>query len=224
MTQLPSDKYTIAWFKLAEFVRNKEKERALGIYRLLAHSLSDEAFAAQLEGDLLLAFNDDKAYISYAKAARLYEEQGKLTQAVAVYEHILTLVPEFQVQSQSQRVRMVTLYEQLGNIPKVAHHMSSVITHLLGRKLFDQAHTMLHQLTRPALNHYELHEQLVLAFLSEAHYDRLVLKSYVACTLDFLLQHTDSKGLTVFLAKVGGLDAGAYAIAYDYINQHDQKN
>ena len=41
--------YSVAWFKLAEFVTRKEKERAFGVYRLLSHSIADRAFAAQLE-------------------------------------------------------------------------------------------------------------------------------------------------------------------------------
>ena len=52
----PSDKYTIAWFKLAECVAKGEKEKAFGVYRLLMHSLEDQAYAYQLEGDLLDAF------------------------------------------------------------------------------------------------------------------------------------------------------------------------
>lgn len=93
MSQLQTDKYTVAWFKLAEFVARKEKERALGIYRLLTHSLHDQAAAYQLEGDLFFAFADAKAFDSYTKAAELYEQQGKYIQAVAIYEHFITVNP-----------------------------------------------------------------------------------------------------------------------------------
>ena len=61
MRHVPSDKYNIAWFRLAECVSRGEKERALGVYRLLAHSFGDEAFAHQLMGDLLLSFDDAQA-------------------------------------------------------------------------------------------------------------------------------------------------------------------
>ena len=67
-------KFNVAWFKLAEFVGRKEKERALGVYRLLSHSLPDDAFAAQLRGRFLMAFYDEKAVDAYVKAARLYEK------------------------------------------------------------------------------------------------------------------------------------------------------
>jgi len=91
---VPTDKYTIAWFKLAEFVTRKEKERALGIYRLLVHSIQDEALALQLEGDLLLSFGDEKALEKYAKAAETYTNVGKYVQAAGIYEHCLALKPE----------------------------------------------------------------------------------------------------------------------------------
>lgn len=94
MTQLPSDKYTMAWFKLAEFVNRKEKERALGIYRLLVHSLQDDAFALQVEADLLLSFGDAKALDKYAQAAEMYIRSGKYIQAAGIYEHCSSLKPE----------------------------------------------------------------------------------------------------------------------------------
>ncbi len=67
MKQVPSGKYTIAWFKLAECVSRGEKERALGVYRLLSHSLDDSALVCQLEGDIFLSFNDkQQAVTNYA--------------------------------------------------------------------------------------------------------------------------------------------------------------
>ena len=91
MKEIQSDKYSVAWFKLAEFVGRGEKERALGLYRLLMHSFDDRAFTYQLEGDLLLSFNDEEAQDRYIQAARLYQEDGNVFKAVAVYEHLLFL-------------------------------------------------------------------------------------------------------------------------------------
>ncbi len=60
MKQLNHDKYNVAWYKLAEFVVRKEKERALSLLRLLTHSFNDQALKDQLEGDLLRSFDDHK--------------------------------------------------------------------------------------------------------------------------------------------------------------------
>lgn len=94
MKQMPSEKYNIAWFKLAEFVARGEKERALALYRLLVHAFEDKALAFQLEGDLLLSFNDTIASERYAIAAQLYYKEERLIEAAAVYEHLITLEPE----------------------------------------------------------------------------------------------------------------------------------
>jgi hypothetical protein len=116
MTQLPSDKFNIAWFKLAELVLRKEKERALYIYRLLVHSLQDEAVAAQLEGDLLFSFNDEKSLDCYIRAARLYERSDRCVEAIFIYEHLNSLrAPEFNNQ-------LVHLYQRTGNFKKAYYY------------------------------------------------------------------------------------------------------
>ena len=88
MRVLASESYNVAWFKLADFVARGEKERALSIHRLLMHSVQDVAIAYQLEGDILLAFDDDAALDRYHVAANLYKKAGKIKQAISVYEHV----------------------------------------------------------------------------------------------------------------------------------------
>jgi hypothetical protein len=87
MRTLTSESYTIAWFKIADFVSRGEKEKALTVYRLLMHSVSEPALSYQLEGDILLAFDDEAALDRYHVAANLYKKSGKMNQAISVYEH-----------------------------------------------------------------------------------------------------------------------------------------
>jgi tetratricopeptide (TPR) repeat protein len=89
MKTFASESYTIAWFKIADFVARGEKERALHMYRLLMHSVPEPAISYQLEGDILLAFDDMNAVERYHKAVDLYKKSGKIKQAIAVYEHAL---------------------------------------------------------------------------------------------------------------------------------------
>jgi len=110
MKHYSSDKYSIAWFKLAECVSRKEKERAMGVYRLLVHSIADEALAAQLEGDLLLSFDDDAANTKYKKAVELYCKQKRFALAVGVCEHILLLRPHDSWPHQ----KLIDLYQLMG--------------------------------------------------------------------------------------------------------------
>ncbi|HTM06040.1 MAG TPA: hypothetical protein VL201_02265 [Patescibacteria group bacterium] len=84
--------YSIAWFKIADCVMRGEKERALGVHRLLAHSLGDHALASQLEGDIMFACGDiEHALQAYNNAAEKYSALQRYEQAAGVYEHMLLL-------------------------------------------------------------------------------------------------------------------------------------
>lgn len=89
MRYVENDKYTIAWFKLAECVAKGEKEKAFGVYRLLMHSLEDQAYAYQLEGDLLEAFQDERSIEKYSYAAQLYHKENRYKEAAALYEELI---------------------------------------------------------------------------------------------------------------------------------------
>jgi len=92
MKHLNAKKYNLAWFKLAECVSRREKERALGVYRLLSHSVGNDALAKQLFGDLLLCFEEkEDAIQQYKQAAQMYKNQNKHIESIAVYEHLITL-------------------------------------------------------------------------------------------------------------------------------------
>src|SRR3990167_3538374 len=93
MKQIERQK-SISWFKLAEFVERGEKERALGIYKLLALSIDDAAFTYQLEGDILLAFDDKLATSKYLQAAEHYLKQNNMTAAIGTLNHLAILAPD----------------------------------------------------------------------------------------------------------------------------------
>ena len=83
----------IGWFKLAQMVSRGEKEKALGLFKLLSYSFSDTAYILQIEGDLLSSFDDKEAITKYQQAAFLYKKEKKAVSSIAVYEHLLTLEP-----------------------------------------------------------------------------------------------------------------------------------
>jgi len=83
----------VAWFKLAELISRREKEKALSLFRLLSHSFVDKAYALQLEGDILWSLDDEQAFDKYSKAAFLYRKEKRISSAIAIYEHLLTLQP-----------------------------------------------------------------------------------------------------------------------------------
>ncbi|MDZ4151079.1 hypothetical protein, partial [Methylicorpusculum sp.] len=83
----------MAWFALAECISRGEKERALGVYRLLSHSFDDCALKVQLEADILWSFRDGGALKKYEQAAELFTKERRLLEAAAVFEHVITLAP-----------------------------------------------------------------------------------------------------------------------------------
>jgi tetratricopeptide (TPR) repeat protein len=84
----------VAWFKLADLIARGEREKALNVFRLLSHSLPDRAYALQVEGDLLWHLDDDQSSTEkYKQAAFLYQKEKRWVDAIAIYEHLLTINP-----------------------------------------------------------------------------------------------------------------------------------
>lgn len=127
-----SDKHTIAWFRIAECVSRGEKERALGVYRLLSHSLEDSAYARQLEGDILLACHDISAATQrYYSAFELYQKSNRLLQACCVADHLLLLLVG--AEQETLRITLATLYAQLSFYQKCYFHVEQIIQAAVSR-------------------------------------------------------------------------------------------
>ncbi len=124
MKQVPLDRYSVAWFKLAECVSRGEKERALGVYRLLSHSIDDQAFKYQLEGDLLLSFKDtQQAAAKYLQSIQSYKQTGRLFEMAALYGHLITIQPH----KYEHHMHMVTIYHELKLESKVFSYLESAL-------------------------------------------------------------------------------------------------
>lgn len=120
MKHMDSDqKYVIAWFKIAEYVNRGEKERALGVYRLLSHSIDDPSLVLQLEADILYACQDERCFDIYYKAALDYLKKEKKGQAAALFEQMLLVKPD----AMAIRSQLVTLYIKLEKIDTAYPHM-----------------------------------------------------------------------------------------------------
>jgi tetratricopeptide (TPR) repeat protein len=128
MKQTQSDKHTIAWFKIADCVSRGEKERALGVYRLLSHSFNDGAVARQLEADIYLSFGEqDLAIPLYEQAIELYQKSQRFLEAVAVCEHLLTMNDN----DLMIRREAIKLHNMLSNVPKIHEHIGKSLDLIL---------------------------------------------------------------------------------------------
>ena len=221
MKHVPQDKYNVAWFTLAECVARGEKVRALGVYRLLAHSIEDTAFRRQLEADILLAFQDkDDAIVKYKDAAFLYQKSGKHLEAVAIYEHLRDLEPEKFDYLNS----LIDLYTQLRINSKVAANLKLLFEVQLHSHDFEGAEQTLTVLDT-VLDAGQIaaqHEQITFALMhQEYHHQDQVLRHIKASVIGFL-QGNNNRALQKFLSTLEALNP-SYAVEAYRFAQEDPK-
>ncbi len=207
------ESYTVAWFKLADFIARGEKERALTVHRLLMHSVQDEAIQYQLEGDILLAFDDDAALDRYHIAANIYKKAGKIKQAASVYEHVSLFKDDERILEALFDVYFLlkndtAMLDTFSRLAKVClqNNKFNLISHLFYRYLLE-SHDLLHGL---------LGIRFVRALIL---YDgtNKQLMAYVQQTIDMLEQQSQQEELLTFLSQLEGLDNLLYLQALQYI-------
>jgi hypothetical protein len=84
-----SKKSCIAWFKLAEFVDRKEKEKAIMLYNLLSKSLNNNSFSLSLLGTIYKCFDDNDEAKKKLYLALEFEQELSLENKIAIKEHLL---------------------------------------------------------------------------------------------------------------------------------------
>lgn len=222
MKQIPSDKYNVAWFTLAECVSRGEKVRALSLYRLLAHSIDDPAFTIQLKGDLLLAFQDRGAVELYQEAAELYLHDNRLLEAIGVYEHLLTLEPEKWLYIKS----LTTLYKKLGIQSKAIYYLQYLLDAACACNDSSQAIEIVEQIDASAdpLKAFNAHKQLVLFLLNQEEIPMGVALEYGTKVVNYLLNTANDKTLQQFLNTVEAINADYYHGLTEYLNTTDMKS
>ncbi len=216
MKHVESDKYSVAWFKLADCIARGEKERALGVYRLLSHSLDDPALVCQLQADILLSFQDERAQEKYKEAAILYRERNRLVEAAAVYEHLVTLDPH----TIAYRLEMISLYQQLGIASKATQYVRNLIEYLLQRDQWKKAIEVVDQYDTAGDTQFaaQLHE-LMLFYLASKDVlpDTVVVHAKKA--LDAWLELDNQQAIKKLLSKLKATNEKIYAYVYDYLEQ-----
>jgi tetratricopeptide (TPR) repeat protein len=207
MRQLPSDKYNVAWFKLAEFVVRGERERALGLYKLLAHSF-DRALAYQLEGDILLSFKDKVgACQKYRNAAELYKNDVRIIEAAALYEHLITL----DSQCQENLIQVIQLYEILGIGSRLVTHLEHLCCLFIGNEEFEQLEFLMNEWEKKIDYHHSSHLYKTITLeLIKKKTAREIVCFYLKKTIDFLLTNKNSPVLQTFLSTIEALHEDYY--------------
>ncbi len=210
MRNVPPDKYNVAWFKLAECVSRGEKERALGVYRLLAHSLTDSAFARQLQGDILFSFNDTLGAVEhYRKAAQLYQQDERFLEAAAVYEHIVVLAQD----KQEFLYHLIELYRLLGMPGKMSVHGQSLCLLLLNAQHYANALALLDSLAHQVHDTSQVRYQVVTT-LARNNYDLTpAVERHIAALITDLIKGDEPVQLQRFMTSLETTNADYYAYA-----------
>lgn len=216
MKQALGDKYTIAWFKLADCIARGEKERALGVYRLLSHSLDDSALARQLYGDILLSFNDDAAQEKYLEAATMYEEDNRLLEAAAIYEHLVTL----QSDNISYREKLIELYQALRIASKVREYVSELLEYVLTKDDWQKAIEVVTAYDTVGTNEFaaQLHEKVVFSLLLIKGVPSETKLTHVKKVVDFWQAAQNKRALEEFVQKLEVADAKLYEQLENFIS------
>jgi len=213
MKAISCEKQSIAWFKLAECVERGEKERALNLFRLLTHSLSDQAFKKQLEADIVASFDKNQALVMYTYAAHLYDKYGKTEQAALLYEYMIMLEPrrEFlekafllaqELHHQTKKNMYARLlcyaYAQSGDIDQAKYYLDSIYDHITAQEKIELISCWIFQ----ALTHtYDKQE---------------IIESLLYALLDLLVQFSTDKELQLFYARLQILNTWWFARALEY--------
>lgn len=213
MKELPSDKYNVAWFKLAEFVARGEKERALALYRLLAHSFDNKALAYQLEGDLLLSFNDDTARVRYVAAAQHYLKENRLIESATVYEHLLALDPD----KSDYYLQTIILYKKLDYSSSFIRNFLLLVDLYIRQghfeKIADVLYAYEYMMTQEEKS--KIYSSVTLELVKKnAEYD--LLQSMIQKTIEYLLLDSGNV-LQLFIAQLQAINEPLYKKALTYI-------
>jgi tetratricopeptide (TPR) repeat protein len=205
------EKYSIAWFKLAECISRREKERALGVYRLLSHSFENQALGCQLEADILLACNDSSNAIKmYERAAQFYYEQHEPVQAAAIYDHLFTISGD-----QGYLETIVALYAQLKQPHRVLVYVHHVCMLMLRRKEFDQVFLLLDRLQMLADEKNAFITELACRGVADAQVSGGIKNKILIAALDLVMH--DVRLLGLFFSKIKAIDAYYYQEACAYV-------
>lgn len=216
MRYLPSDKYNVAWFKLAECVLRGEKERALGVYRLLSHSFDDTAFASQLEGDILFSFEDQAgALAKYNQAIASYQKTNRLLEAAAVCEHVITLAP-----ATYEYIRLlVDIYKKLKLNGRIVTYLQMLFALSLGYEDVVTARLVLEELDEYASveETVDSRQQLIFIYLQQEPVELEPLYPHLERALNGFLGLDDKDGLHRFLTRLEIESVASFEYAHTYL-------
>ncbi|MFS8507366.1 MAG: hypothetical protein LVQ75_04750 [Candidatus Babeliales bacterium] len=211
----------VAWFKLAEFIRRGEKERALSLYRLLTHSLPDKSFLKKLEADIWFVFDIQQAQLLYEHAANLYKQDGKIMQSLLIFEKLAYQFPKnFQYQQ-----TIIEFCKELQLFEKMLLWQLEHCTLLLEQGSLEKAKnifiTLEHQLKDAQI--FLFHRLFVIAALKNQYAEQKTIEQSLYKAIDGLLRTGAQQETQQFLSTVQGLNSLWHKDAIVYLEKQTEK-
>lgn len=217
MEQGSSEKASVAWFKLAEFIGRGEKERALGLYRLLTHSLDDPAFIKKLEAELWSPFDLKQAEDLYIDAAHLYQKSGQPEEAVLIYEHLISLSPK----NTPYFEKLIFYGEQLGWKDKVFLYRKKLYLLFLDLGKIEKALKLYLSLDSQLKDgdRFLFYQDFTIAALTHKYTEQKDITFYMQKALDAFLRMGYEKELQQFVSSLKALNNVWHKDALEYLKQ-----
>ena len=217
MKHMQADKHTIAWFKIAECVSRGEKERALGVYRLLSHSFNDDAVARQLEADIHFFCNEqERAIFLYRQAIELYKKSQRFMEAAAIAEHLILLLPC----DMMLRYEIIACYNVLGFMNKMHTHFRFLFELYARDNKWQEIENFIHKNDMnfdPIVRGLLYKQVIVVAHNNPGHAD--VAMVCIEKAIEGLYVEGHEQVLQEFLAALCAIDEELYHYALDYLGK-----
>lgn len=209
----------VAWFKLAEFIRRGEKERAFALYRLLTHSLSDQPFLKKLEADIWLAFDEQEGQERYNNAAHCYLQEGRHNEALMIFEYLANRYSK----NKTYLEKVIQGCEQLGWHYKRTIFEKKLFEILLEKGAIGKAYELF-QTLQSSLKDAELfsfHRIFFVAALKNHHAEQEHMKVSLHKALEGLLRTGAQQEMQQFLATLESLNSVWHKDAVAYLRKHE---
>lgn len=205
----------VAWFKLAEFMRRGEKERALSLYRLLIHSISDEPFLKKLEADIWFLFSPKKSETYYHEAAHAYLKADKKMEALFIFELLAQRYPMI-AQYYEQ---VIGLIDQLNDKEKKKNYQKKLYQVHLKNGQIEKGLVLFKELEEQLKDAdiFAFHKLLVLEALKHKYAEQKVIKTSLLKALDGLVRTGQKAELQQFLSIIEELNQAWHKDAVAYL-------
>lgn len=217
MKQINSEKSSVAWFRLAECLKRKERERAFLLYRLLMHSFEDNAFLKKLEGDMWIDFDEQEATACYIASAHHYKQRHEYYEACLIYKKLCDIHPQ-------SLIYVDLLLEVIDHTPfrnDKSLYYAQKLSLLCTKYSFALAHNFFqeYKVFLSLVQKNDFYQEFVKNAIAVEHPDSMSIETYLKISLEYLVATHQNSSLQQFLKHLESLNGRWYNISKRLLEQ-----